>query len=178
MLILVSEYKDKSQRKYIDVEPEILLKIIENDYGLHEVINMLDSNIKIRLFFDIELENVDDYDIVLHNTLEVLNNFYNTENKDWAITSANINNKASYHIYSKKYCIKLNKIRNDIKTLSYPTIDEKVYYFSLNFNKDEGSLRLPNQSKKSINKEGGIHRLIQGELKDCLITQINGLEEI
>lgn len=178
MLILVNESLDKKNKNYIDVESDFLLKIIENDYGLHEVINMYNSDIILRLFFDIEMENVDDYDIILENTLDILNKYYNATNEDWAITSANLNNRASYHIYSKKYCIKLSKLRNDVKKISYPTIDEKVYYFSFNNPKDEASLRLPNQSKKGINKEGGIHKLIQGELKDCLITKFDNLLEI
>jgi hypothetical protein len=177
MLILLNESIDKKKRNYIDVEAELLLKIIENDYGLHEVINMLDSNIILRLFFDIELEDVDDYDIILENTLEILNKFYNTKNEDWAITCANLNNRASYHIYSKKYCIKLKKLREDVKKIAYPTIDDKVYYFSFNNPKDEASLRLPNQSKKGINKESGIHKIIQGELKDCLVTHFSNLIE-
>jgi len=183
MLVLVSETIDKSTRNYIDVEPDFLLKIIENDYGLHEVIPMHDFNIYVRLFFDIDIElfkpgeyiNLND---LIYTIMDILNNYYNTSYDDWTFTSATNEKKISYHIYSNKYCTKLNKLKNDVDKMNNPYFDKEVYNFSINFCKDEGSFRLPNQSKKSINKEGGIHKIIKGELKNCLVTQINGLIKI
>ena len=173
MKVLVSESIDKRTREYIDVPPEFLLKMIENDYGLHEVIDMGRQDVLVRMYFDIDAEGVDGN--VLENVLEVLNQYYGTENDDWAITEANTERKQSYHIYSKKYSIPLNRLWNDVKKMGCCYIDDDVYSFSIFSQRDEGSMRLPNQSKKSINKDGGIHRVIQGELRDCLITQIVGL---
>lgn len=181
MRVLVSESVDKKTRTYIDVAPEFLLSMIETDYGLHEVINMYNPYVHVRLFFDVETifspntKNIDS-SLILKSTLLTLNNYYKTTNDDWAITTANRDFIASYHIYSTKYCIPLRVLRDDVKTMNCPYIDDAVYSFSVFSGKDEGSLRLPNQSKSSINKEGGIHTLIQGELKDCLVTQTDGLQ--
>ena len=180
MRVLVSETPDKKTRSYINVEPDFLLKLIENDYGLHEVIDMFNPDMPIRLFFDIDVEDIGDqpHSEYLTRTLTMLNAYYKTTDSDWTITSANTDKKASYHIYSSKYYTTLKKLRNDILLIRCPYIDGEIYYFSLQSVKDEGSLRLPNQSKGSINKEGAIHRLFKGNLNDCLITIIKGLTMI
>lgn len=177
MRILVSESADKQTRTYINVEPDELLRIIEADYGLHEVIDMHDPDVTVRLFFDVDSE-MEDAKRVLAETLYVLNGYYRTANEDWAITDGSRPGMVSYHIYSKKYATSLRNLRRDVEHLTCPHIDDAVYSFSLFSAKDEGSMRLPNQSKTSINKEGGIHRLIQGDLRDCLVTQTAGLEQI
>jgi len=59
MRILVSESADKQTRNYINVEPDELLRIIETDYGLHEVIDMYDPDNPVRLFFDVDSETDD-----------------------------------------------------------------------------------------------------------------------
>ena len=84
--------------------------------------------------------------------------------------------KISYHIISKKYKMNLNELRILARKIDKPYIDTSAYWFSINYPYDEGSLRLPNQSKNSINKDGSPMRILQGEIQDFFITDISNLE--
>ena len=95
MRVLVSETPDKRTRSYINVEPDFLLKLIENDYGLHEVIDMFNPDMPIRLFFDIDVEGEPSKIDVLKETLTAINTYYKTTDNDWTITCANTATKAS-----------------------------------------------------------------------------------
>lgn len=177
MKILCGESEDKQQRKIMDIPKDILIELIKTDYGLHEVIDMFDPSIELRIYFDIEAYNVDSIK-VLEESFEILNKYLKTTNDEWAISSCNREDKTSYHILSKKYKISLIHLRllaNDLhKELSY--IDTSAYWFSMGYCADEGSLRLPNQSKKSINKEGPPLIILQGSLEDFFVSSFDNLE--
>jgi hypothetical protein len=170
MKVLVSESADKKTRQYIDIPRKVLLEAIKTDNGFHEVIDMADQDKALRLFFDIDWKSSEAPEVVLDNVLRQLNLYYFATNDDWAITNGSYNEVCSFHIYSKKHFTTLRQIRQDVKNIDCKYIDREVYYFTLDYPKDEGSLRLPNQSKASINKVAGVHRLIQGDLDDCIIT--------
>ena len=123
--------------------------------------------------FDIEdYTNVDMLDDVLCS----LNSIFNTTNNDWVISCGSRMTKISYHIISKKYKMNLNELRILARKIDKPYIDTSAYWFSINYPYDEGSLRLPNQSKNSINKDGSPMRILQGEIQDFFITDISNLE--
>jgi hypothetical protein len=177
MRVLVSESKDKVARKVINIPKQHLIQLLQIDNGYHEVIPMEDPSLPLRVYFDIEDYNKDD---MLQEVLTTLNNVFKTNNDDWAIScgSRKIENdyKISYHIMSKKYKMSLNDLRSLSNKLDKPYIDNSAYWFSMNYCYDEGSLRLPNQSKSSINKEGVPMKILQGEIQDFFVTQTEGLE--
>jgi len=173
MRILISETKDKEIRKILDIPKQHLIKLLESDYGYHEVIPMEDPKILLRIYFDIE-----DYDTkdMLNEILTILNNIFQTTNDDWSISCGTRANKISYHILSKKYKMSLSSLRRLAEKINKPYIDTTAYWFSMEYSYDEGSLRLPNQSKNSINKEGSPMKILQGDIQDFFITQTENLE--
>jgi hypothetical protein len=177
MKILYGESEDKLQRNMCYIPKEKLIIMLKTDHGFHEVINMFDPSILLRIYFDIEGYNVDSKK-VLDESLDILNNYFKTNSDCWAIAECNREEKTSYHILSKKYKISLSNLRllgNDLeKKLSY--IDTSAYWFSMGYSADEGSLRLPNQSKKSINKDGPPLKILQGELEDFFVCTFDNLE--
>ena len=179
MRVLVSETPDKSAREILDIPKEELLILLNSDYCLHEVIPMFDNTLPLRVYFDIDSYKGDAKEI-LETTLVVLNKVFRTTDDCWAICDGSRVGKVSYHIVSKKYKMSLAAQRKLVdKTLikSVPYIDSSAYWFTMNNPKDEGYLRLPNQSKDTINKEGPPLRILQGEIPDFFITDIENLEE-
>jgi hypothetical protein len=177
MKILCGESEDKLQRKMFEIPKENLIELLKTDNGLHEVIDMFDPSILLRIYFDIEGYNVDSKK-VLDESLDVLNNYFKTNSDCWAIAECNREEKTSYHILSKKYKMSLTNLRllaNDLHK-KLPYIDTSAYWFSMGYGSDEGSLRLPNQSKKSINKEGPPLIILQGELEDFFVCSFDNLE--
>ena len=173
MKILTEETKDKIERKYLDIPKNHLIKLLELDYGYHEVIPMEDPKILLRIYFDIEdYSNLD----MLNEILTILNNIFQTTNDDWSISCGTRANKISYHIMSKKYKMSLNDLRKLTYKINKPYIDSSAYWFSMDYSYDEGSLRLPNQSKHSINKEGTPMKILQGDISDFFVTETIGLE--
>ena len=174
MRILISETKDKEIRKILDIPKQHLIKLLESDYGYHEVIPMEDPKILLRIYFDIE-----DYDTkdMLNEILTILNNIFQTTNDDWAASCGSRESKISYHIMSTKYAMSLINLRRLAKKIDKHYIDTTAYWWSMNYGYDEGSLRLPNQSKNSINKEGTPMKILQGKIQDFFITDINNLEK-
>ena len=59
----------------------------------------------------------------------------------------------------------------------FDAIDTSVYWFDMNDHHDNGSFRLPNQSKNSINKPGPPLKVETGDLRDFLVTDVEGLIE-
>jgi len=173
MRILISETKDKEIRKILDIPKNHLIKLLESDYGYHEVIPMEDPKILLRIYFDIE-----DYDTkdMLNEILTILNNIFQTTNDDWAASCGSRESKISYHIMSKKYKMSLSSLRILARKINKPYIDSSAYWFSMEYSYDEGSLRLPNQSKSSINKEGTPMKILQGDISDFFITETDKLE--
>ena len=78
-----------------------------------------------------------------------------------------------YH--NQKYKMSLSDLRRLVQKLHKPYIDDSAYWFSVYYNRDEGSLRLPNQSKKGINKDGPPMSIVQGALSDFFVTDTSGL---
>ena len=180
MRVLTGESKDKTQRKTLDIPEEILIELLKEDHGFHEVIDMFDPNIELRVYFDIDAYNIDEHD-VLSKSLELLNSTFKCTSDDWAISSCNRTikdeYKISYHILSKKYKMSLNNLRQLTSLLvkELPYIDTSAYWFSMGYSRDEGSLRLPNQSKNLINKEGEPLKIIQGSIGDFFVTVTHNL---
>jgi hypothetical protein len=109
----------------------------------------------------------------------VLNGIFKTTNENWAISNGSRivekDYKISYHILSKKYKMSLSDLRRLVQKLHKPYIDDSAYWFSMYYNRDEGSLRLPNQSKKGINKIGAPMTIVQGSISDFFVTDTSGL---
>ena len=180
MRILVSESSDKETRTVINIPKQHLLHLLKIDNGYHEVIPMEDPSIPLRVYFDIESYHKGDFVDILVEVLDVLNGIFNTTYEDWAISDGSRflekDFKVSYHILSKKYKMSLTDLRRLVQKLHKPYIDDSAYWFSMYYNRDEGSLRLPNQSKKGINKEGIPMTIVQGEIADFFVTSTSGLE--
>jgi len=77
---------------------------------------------------------------------------------------------------SKKYKISLNNLRMIANDMKCKYIDTSAYWFSMGYHCDEGSLRLPNQSKTSINKEGPPMKIVQGSIEDFFVSAVENLE--
>jgi len=181
MKILVSESSDKENRNVIDIPKNHLTHLLKIDNGYHEVINMIDPNVMLRVYFDIEEYHKGDFIDILSEVLELLNGIFNTTNDDWAICDGSRftekDFKTSYHILSKKYKMSLNDLRKLTTTLDKSYIDTSAYWFSIHYGKDEGSLRLPNQSKNGINKDGAPMTIVQGNISDFFVTDTEGLTQ-
>ena len=177
MKILISETEDKIQRTIIDIPKEHLVKLLLTDHGYHEVIPMEDPSIPLRIYFDIEEYSNKD---MLDEFLCILNTMFQTTNEQWAVSSGSrkidTQYKISYHILSKKYKMSLSNLRKLAEKIHKPYIDTTAYWFSINYSYDEGSLRLPNQSKNSRHKEGNPMKILQGEISDFFVTDTKDLE--
>lgn len=181
MRVLTGESKDKTQRQTLNIPNDTLIELLKEDHGFHEVIDMFDPNIELRVYFDIEAYNIDTYE-VYSKCLELLNSTFQCTSDDWAICSCNRalgkEYKISYHILSKKYKMSLNNLRAMSEKLVkiLPYIDTSAYWFSMGYSRDEGSLRLPNQSKNLIHKEGEPLKIIQGSIEDFFVTVTDNLK--
>lgn len=177
--ILVNESSDKETRKILDIPKQHLIQLLQIDNGYHEVIDMMDPSIELRVYFDIEEYHTGSFVDILGEALNIFNGIFKTTNDDWAISDGSRflekDFKTSYHILSKKYKMSLTDLRKLIQQINKPYIDTSAYWFSMFYGKDEGSLRLPNQSKKGINKEGGPMTIMQGKIADFFVTDVTGL---
>jgi hypothetical protein len=177
MKLLVSETPDKSAREFIELPYAEVLEGIKSDNGWHEVIDMFDAVNEVRLYFDIDVRNISKI-IVLRATLDKLNMSLGCNDSDWAICDGSEGAKVSYHIVSRRYKCRLEQLRLFYKKLCFNWIDYSVYWYDRNEPYDQAYFRLPNQSKKSINKVGGPLSILQGDLCDFFITITEGLEFI
>ena len=181
MRILYGETNNKSIRSFLSLTKEEVLRRIEADHGYHEVIPMIDNNVLLRVYIDTDLYGTDPQ-AVLEDSLQALNAYFKTTDSDWAICSCNRPDgdqyKISYHIISKVYCMKLEDMRKAGSQLKARGLhmDESVYWFDLNDHEDNAYLRLPNQTKHSINKPAPPLIILQGELSDFLVTDVSGLQ--
>lgn len=179
MRILIAETPDKKVKSILEIDREVLLTELQQDHGWHEVIPMYDSNAPIRVFFDIDAFNKEP-SALLEETLKVLHSFFHTMNEDWAIASCHREKKVSFHIVSRRYKCSLKQLRDIAMSLhgQAPWIDESAYWFSPEDRTEEGSLRLPNQSKGAIHKEGPPLVVEQGELAEFIVTDLTGLVDL
>jgi hypothetical protein len=176
--VLARESPDKKTQEIYEIAPAELAELIKEDYGFHEIIPMIEHTTLVRLFFDVDVDlsnaPISDPIAVLDTILTLLNAHFGVTDDDWAIAVCNRNQKASYHIIARHLSICLTDLRRIVKAINCPYLDESVYYFPLWNHHDEGSLRLPNQSKGGINKEGPPLMVVQGDLSDFFVTQTAG----
>jgi hypothetical protein len=177
MRILLFESSDKKMQIIEDISYEDLLVKLNDDHGWHEVIDACNQDNCIRVFFDID--SVGSAPNVLAPILKELNRIFKCENGDWAISDGSREGKSSYHILSKKYYIKQRRLRAITFTLNqqFPTVDYSVLCISILAKHELLFFRLPNQHKGAVNKSGVPMKIIQGELKDFIVTHIEGLVE-
>jgi hypothetical protein len=178
MKILLSEAKNKLTREIIELSREEVLKGMVRDQGWVEVIEMYYPYTKVRLFFDVDASSKAEH--VLEKSLETLNRQFGTVDADWAVCCGTRPTKISYHILSRLYRITLEDLRTVTTKLKgkHSWFDDTLLYISLESNHELGFLRLPNQSKDSINKPAPPMTILQGDLSDFLVSDIHGLEDI
>jgi hypothetical protein len=179
MRVLYSETPDKSARSFLTLTKDALLERIKMDHGYHECIPMMNDNI-VRVYLDIDAGG-DNPAAILRNALDILNSRFDADDADWAVASCNRQEaiyKISYHILSRKYCMKLSALRILAKTLnSMVPLDFSSYFPYNNDHEDNGYMRLPNQTKNSINKPAPALIVEAGDLWDFLITDTERLVE-
>jgi hypothetical protein len=176
MRILVSESPDKQTHQVLTVSVDQLLGLLESDHGLHEIIPMCDPDRIVRPFFDVDVSDGDlDSGEVLDTVLTRLNTVFDCSDGCWAIASRCRPGKISFHLVGHTRTVSLRELRRiaagaDLKDL----VDDTVYWPPLWNTAEEGSFCLPNQSKDGINKEGGPLVVLQGSLRDFLVTEVTG----
>jgi hypothetical protein len=138
---------------------EQLLNSMETDNSLYECLPQSDI---IRIFFDVDWP----HEKPVSDFIEELKCI----GGEWAICDGSRPGKTSYHILSKTYKCSFSRLRALVRDLG-PWFDRSVY---LPIN-GCSYLRLPNQSKKNINKEGAPMTIIQGELADFIVTETETL---
>ena len=177
MKVLIYETADKVHRTIVDIEWTALERCLNKDLGWFEVIPMKNPYSYVRVFFDIDhINNSDDplENDPLDNILTLISSHFNCDFSDWAIASSHRENKRSYHIVSKKYCIQLKKLR-DITRLfhsSMSSFDENALYFPLKDKEQSGYLRLPNQTKYTIHKHAPPLKIESGTIRDFFVTNL------
>jgi len=178
MKILLSESVDKKIRVFKEIPYETVVENLIHDNNWIEVIDAYDPNNKVRIYFDIDGYRLEEDP--LQKTLEELNTTFNCSNEDWAISCGNRKDKFSYHIVSKKYCIQLSDLRNITTRLhsKFKWIDHTLLFIDMFAIDEYLFFRLPNQSKNSINKSAPPMKVIQGELKDFIITGLEVIKEL
>ena len=175
MRILTHESPDKTVRRYRDISRDELLACLRSreDHGWHEVIPMLDSGQPVRVYFDVDAEGLDPVELraqILSDLVRVFGGMA----EHWAIASCHRDNKASFHVLSRLYRMPLRKLRQ--LTAQFPWADTSAYWFSFQAGvAEEGSLRLPWQSKGAVNKAGPPLVIEAGDEADFLVTDLTGL---
>lgn len=161
---------------YYDLPKNILPLLMSKNNELYQHIEMSDIEKMIRIYFVIDVYDIDyDTESILNDTLFLLNFTFTTNNDDWAIVSFEKNigvyYKRTFSFYSKKKKISLKMLRdigNKLFTI-YKHINLYKYYPKT---KDPIGycLLLPFQSKYRM-------EVLQGSVEDCIIRDIDGLEE-
>jgi DNA-binding Lrp family transcriptional regulator len=172
MKILIKESVDKRIRTIVNIEPNMLETLLEKDLGFIEVIPMMDPNANVRIYFDI-----DQYDVSfdpLNDVLNEINQIFDCRSDEWAIASCLRETKRSYHIVSRTKQISIRELRRISHKLSekYKCVDTKHLYYSILDDIECGFFRLPNQTKKGINKESPPLTIISGSISDFFITNV------
>ena len=177
MKILLSEAKNKLTREIIELSREEVLEGMVKDQGWVEVFEMYYPSSTVRLFFDVDAATAQEN--ILDLSLKAINAQFGTVDADWAICCGSREKKISYHILSKRYKITLDALRKVAAKLKrqHAWFDDTLLYISLESNHELGFLRLPNQSKDSINKPAPPMTILQGDLADFLVSDIDYLED-
>ena len=176
MKILTYESKNQKERTIVEMTESELEKALEEDKGLIEVIPMRDHKTLVRVFFDIDQPNVSEDPF--EKVMEIIKEKTGCEAGDWAISKCHRSDKISYHITSKKYCISIKDLRTLTKKCSreYSVFDYKGLYFGIDDEMESGYFRLPNQTKKAINKDSPPMNIVSGKVSDFFVTRIEGLK--
>jgi hypothetical protein len=174
MRLLFGENKEKTIQYIKEVSYSEAFELIKADNGVHEVIDLGDPGTYIRIYIDIDSLAKED---PLEMAFELLNKTFKCSNTDWAVCTGNREGKWSYHFLSKKYKIEINLLRIMLIQLSetYSWIDHSSICIAMNSKNELVYLRLPNQSKHSINKPARPLEILQGELKDFFVTRTDDL---
>ena len=179
MKTLLSEAKNKLTREIIELSREEVLEGMVKDQGWVEVFEMYYPSSTVRLFFDVD-STATAQENILELSLKAINATFGTTDADWAICCGTREKKVSYHILSKRYKITLDALRKVSAKLKreHSWFDDTLLYISLESNHELGFLRLPNQSKDSINKPAPPMTILQGGLADFLVSDIDRLKDV
>ena len=173
MRVLTFESPDKKQQTIEEFTYDDLLLKLKEDHGLVEVIEAYDQNVKVRVYFDLDSNT----EIPLTQVLDELTSIFKSD--AWSISDGSREGKYSYHIVSKDLCISLKNLRTITNKLSqkFPCVDYTLLCLSIPVTTELLFYRFPNQSKRTLNKSGPPMRIIEGELKDFIVTWTEGLRE-
>lgn len=189
MRVLTFESPDKKQQIIEEISYDDLLLKLKEDHGWHEVINGFNQNTQVRVYFDLDSHILtsnsrihlvpDTKDSTLRQVLEEISMIFKCSSDDWAISDGCREDRISYHIMSKLYRISIKELRRITYNLhaKFPSIDYSVVCISMNSINDLLFFRLPNQHKGAVNKPAPPMKIIQGELKDFIVTWTEGLKE-
>jgi hypothetical protein len=176
MKILTHESKDQQERTVVEMTESELEGELEDDKGLIEVIPMRDHKILVRVFFDIDQPKVSEDPF--EKVMQIIYEKTGCRKEDWAVSKCHRIDKLSYHIVSKTHCISVKELRVLTKNCAreYSVFDYRGLYFGIQDEMECGYFRLPNQSKKSINKDGPPMEIIAGNVRDFFVTRTEGLK--
>ena len=175
MKVLIQESVDKKTRTIKSISPEVLEIELQEDNGLVEVIPMTDPNLLIRVHFDVDIYNVDADPF--ERIMEDLCHRFQCSKSEWAVGTSHREDKLSYHILSPKYSMTISGLRNITRDLHkvFPEIDTRHLYFGLQDELECGYYRLPNQSKKALNKKAPPIKIEQGRIDNFFVTHTDKL---
>ena len=176
MKILTYESKNQKERTIVEMTVSELENELKEDKGFVEVIPMRNHNHLVRIFFDIDQKNITEDP--LEKAMKIIYNFTGCDANSWAIASCHRSDKLSYHITSKTHCISIKELRELTKKCSkeYSVFDYFGLYFSIEDDMECGYFRLPNQSKKIINKTAPPITVLSGKVSDFFVTRTEGLK--
>jgi len=175
MKILINESVDKKTRTIINVDKQELINRLATDLGYVEVIPMDDVNAYVRIYFDIDQPDVTDDP--LEKVINMVSAKFACEKDTLSIASSHREGKLSYHIVSNKFAIQLKTLRRATRQLKteYSVFDDKVLYFGLCDELECGYFRLPNQTKRALNKNAPPLTIMSGIIEDFFITDVQSL---
>jgi len=175
MKILINETVDKKTRTIINLDKQELIDRLAEDLGYVEVIPMDDVNSYVRIYFDIDQPDVSDDP--LEKVLGMISSKFACEKDSWSIASSHRSDKLSYHIVSNKFATQLKTLRRVTRQLKadYSVFDDKVLYFGLCDDLECGYFRLPNQTKRALNKNAPPLTIVRGTIEDFFITDVQSL---
>ena len=151
--IVVNMVTVKYGRMWADVDNDKLLKLVEKDNGIYEVITTYPH----KVYFDIDKKNVDNNDIYYNKILSKIHELF--PSSIVAVSGSITDVKRSYHITLSNYLIKNANDRNYIKLI--------CKYLNENF--DDGfddKVYTNNRNMKCINQSKGDGRIQKIILND------------
>jgi len=155
---VIKSWTTKNGQMWTFMPPEALVKQIEKNHGIYEVITRFPH----KLYFDIDrhLDGTEtDKDTYLDECIRNIKNYF--PHGDWAVSGSITDKKQSYHIVSDSYVIHNTDERDIVKIIVKKLgFDAKVYGNNQNF-------KCINQSKQ----DGRVQEIIRNEnFKAHLVT--------